>query len=1046
MVRNDAIKTSTNDPVGSRSTFPTREPVQQILQDWIEAATGRVFLSSFVDSLRDGVTLCRLINRIEPNRIQDVVESPDDDQALENLKKVISECDNLGLCEWQLFNPEDLHVKITNNEDLISASEHDITQEVISTLYFLGCIVNTMSHYNGPQLNISRLHRNTDGVIVTKRNGATRARNTSNLSAMYGGDSEDDIDEDTSRLNGNLLNGINGYENEIQSFNQPSEFSVNVRIMGEEKRFGFSVMGGIDEGFPPRIDNIVNGSPAERANLRIGDELLEVNGVPLLNFSHMEVISSIHKCLKTRVIALKLIRGGDSVEGGFSTFMEDPSNDQQDKVDSATQKKLNSIIKDQENDPQFPTNNSDAETNSINSYGQLESPSNMRHSPNWSNENLILNNNGLENGDAQSSNLTKHKSWSTAVLDLRQLDEIDADDRGVLSQENDAYDTESNCSTPGTFPYEPQPVSPINVLSVESFPSQKTTHILTNLDEIKPRLTARSDQERVVYVEEYLAAEDVQNATKIYSKIMELKYERKGPGYSKPVSTSSHNLITQVSTSLSNSSRSKEERELEELIYSPNFQGLLLAHDTLAFREALPDEDEDEDEEREEIEQQHSFDDQVSQVEDDTVKIVRIDKSADPLGATVKNEDGSVVIGRIVKGGAAEKSGLLHEGDEILEINGVNMKGRSVAQVCELLEDMNGTLTFLVIPNNRVGGSLNRQQHAVHVKAHFDYDPENDELIPCRELGLVFRKGAILHIVNQDDPNWWQAWRAGEEGKKLAGLIPSKSFQQQRESLKHTLPTEKESNTKDKRKCLCIKKKRRKKVLYNAKQNDDLEDQTLTYEEVALLYPNSSRKRPIVLVGPAKVGRKEVRQRLFQYNPDRFVPAIPHTSKPKDSDEVNGRDYHFISRRTFESDIVANKYVEHGELHGHYFATSFDSIKTVINNGRTCVLNFSCEALKSLRASDVRPYVVFISPASFERIKALRTGKVDPFNPKIENTLSDNELHSLIDYGRQMEDTYGHLFDYTIVNTNLERTFDEILQVIDRLERDPDWAPVSWVR
>lgn len=84
---------------------------------------------------------------------------------------------------------------------------------------------------------------------------------------------------------------------------------------------------------------------------------------------------------------------------------------------------------------------------------------------------------------------------------------------------------------------------------------------------------------------------------------------------------------------------------------------MLFAHDRLAFREALPDEDEDYDRETEDEDQQHSLDDQVSQVEDDAVKIVRIDKSTDPLGATVKNEDGSVVIGRIVKGGAAEKSG-----------------------------------------------------------------------------------------------------------------------------------------------------------------------------------------------------------------------------------------------------------------------------------------------------------------------------------------------------------------------------------------------------
>ena len=51
----------------------------------------------------------------------------------------------------------------------------------------------------------------------------------------------------------------------------------------------------------------------------------------------------------------------------------------------------------------------------------------------------------------------------------------------------------------------------------------------------------------------------------------------------------------------------------------------------------------------------------------------------------MKNEGESVIIGRIVKGGAAEKSGLLHEGDEILEINGVDIRGKSINDVCDLM-------------------------------------------------------------------------------------------------------------------------------------------------------------------------------------------------------------------------------------------------------------------------------------------------------------------------------------------------------------------------
>lgn len=45
----------------------------------------------------------------------------------------------------------------------------------------------------------------------------------------------------------------------------------------------------------------------------------------------------------------------------------------------------------------------------------------------------------------------------------------------------------------------------------------------------------------------------------------------------------------------------------------------------------------------------------------------------------------SVIISRIVKGGAAEKSGLLHEGDEVLEINGIEIRGKDVNEVFDLL-------------------------------------------------------------------------------------------------------------------------------------------------------------------------------------------------------------------------------------------------------------------------------------------------------------------------------------------------------------------------
>lgn len=65
----------------------------------------------------------------------------------------------------------------------------------------------------------------------------------------------------------------------------------------------------------------------------------------------------------------------------------------------------------------------------------------------------------------------------------------------------------------------------------------------------------------------------------------------------------------------------------------------------------------------------------------------------------------------------------------------------------------------------------------IYVKALFDFDPEDDKAIPCKEAGMSFRKGDVLRVMCQDDSTWWQARVEGGCNPR-AGLIPSKQFQE----------------------------------------------------------------------------------------------------------------------------------------------------------------------------------------------------------------------------------------------------------------------------
>ncbi|KHJ99022.1 PDZ/DHR/GLGF domain protein [Oesophagostomum dentatum] len=164
------------------------------------------------------------------------------------------------------------------------------------------------------------------------------------------------------------------------------------------------------------------------------------------------------------------------------------------------------------------------------------------------------------------------------------------------------------------------------------------------------------------------------------------------------------------------------------------------------------------------------------------VHVVSLFKREDTyLGATVRNEDDRIVVGRVVKGGIVEKTGLLKEGDELLEMNGVDLRGKNVSEVCELLRSISGDVRFVVSsPVEEQKKKSPPPAKVKYMRALFDYDPEDDIYVPCKELALKFQRGDILHVMSTEDENWWQAYREGDDtSQSLAGLIPSSSFHQQ---------------------------------------------------------------------------------------------------------------------------------------------------------------------------------------------------------------------------------------------------------------------------
>ncbi|XP_058533986.1 protein PALS2 isoform X4 [Ochotona princeps] len=429
----------------------------------------------------------------------------------------------------------------------------------------------------------------------------------------------------------------------------------------------------------------------------------------------------------------------------------------------------------------------------------------------------------------------------------------------------------------------------------------------------------------------------------------------------------------------------------------------------------------------------------VNEILEDISPLISVDENAAELagilrephfqGVTFRVENNDLVIARILHGGMIDRQGLLHVGDIIKEVNGHEV-GNNPKELQELLKNISGSVTLKILPSYR--DTITPQQ--VFVKCHFDYNPYNDNLIPCKEAGLKFSKGEILQIVNREDPNWWQASHVKEGGS--AGLIPSQFLEEKRKAF---VRRDWDSSGPF---CGTISSKKKKKMMYLTTRNAEFDRHEMQiYEEVAKMPP--FQRRTLVLIGAQGVGRRSLKNRFIVLNPTKFGTTVPFTSRKPREDENDGQAYKFVSRSEMEADIKAGKYLEHGEYEGNLYGTKIDSILEVVQTGRTCILDVNPQALKVLRTSEFMPYVVFIAAPELETLRAMHKAVVDAgITTKL---LTDSDLKKTVDESARIQRAYNHYFDLILVNDNLDKAFEKLQTAIEKLRLEPQWVPISWV-
>jgi len=426
---------------------------------------------------------------------------------------------------------------------------------------------------------------------------------------------------------------------------------------------------------------------------------------------------------------------------------------------------------------------------------------------------------------------------------------------------------------------------------------------------------------------------------------------------------------------------------------------------------------------------------------------------------TVKVEDGCIVIARVIAGALIDRQGLLHVGDVILEVNGQEVT--TPEQLQEHLKRSKGSVTFKVSPSTQD----TVQHEKCYMRALYNYEPAFDTLLPCKELGLAFRQGEILEIMNQEDPNWWQA-RKADIHVGHAGLIPSQELEERRKAF---VPPELDHAT---RTSICGTKitRKKKKEMYQIHANSEFDKaELLLYEEVCKTV--NFKRKCIVFIGAQGVGKRSLKNRLIECDPDRYESPLPHTSRPIREGEQDGKAYHFVRRDIMEQDIADGKYLEWGEFSEHLYGTKMESIRQIMSEGKMCLIDCNPQCLKTLKTPEFMPYIVFIGAPPLDQLRYMNDwgknnlGQKSNYNyyatldralnrqnsrrlrsiRSLQSFYEDEDLQITVEESARIHRVYEKYYDIVLINNNFEKTFEQMKDGLNSLYTEPQWVPITWV-
>ena len=176
-----------------------------------------------------------------------------------------------------------------------------------------------------------------------------------------------------------------------------------------------------------------------------------------------------------------------------------------------------------------------------------------------------------------------------------------------------------------------------------------------------------------------------------------------------------------------------------------------------------------------------------------------------------------------------------------------------------------------------------------------------------------------------------------------------------------------------------------------------------------------------IVSAPSGAGKtsllKEVRTRL-----PALAVAVSHTTRDSRPGEVNGENYHFVSKQEFTKMVDKQEFLEHAGVFGNFYGTSKQLVETLLRKNIDVVLEIDWQGARQVRESYPDAVSIFIIPPSIEELEA-----------RLQSRGQDSE-QIIARRMREAKDELSHYgeFDHLIINEDFELAVSELVKIFSK--------------